>query len=154
MYSTSIDPSNGLSFFQIEALKKLSSDGLTAAHLQQWHAKEAFFGSRHTDALIYLIRSRSLSPEKAVAEICDLGPFQVEQITDGLKRDEVHGLNNWQIFSIAECKKYGLTPTHLRNWKGEPFGPYHNAEIHRLMKNQHLSPDEALVKLSKTRFSR
>jgi hypothetical protein len=142
-----------LNVFQTEALKKFSSEGLTASHLQQWHAKEDFFGSRHIDALAYLMRTRFFSPEKAVVELCDLGRFQVEALTGGLTRDDVIGLQNFQIISLEEFKKYELTADHLRLWKGGPFFHLQNIALKRLFKENHLNPDDAMVELNKIQFT-
>lgn len=147
----SSDSMVGLSFVQKDALKTLAPEGLTAMHLRQWHSDD-HFSSRHTEALTYLMRNRFLHPDKAIAELCDLNYIQAEAITRGMLRDEVIGLQSYQIITLEEFKKYGLTATHLRTWKGGSFGYSQNIALKRLLAEYHLSPDAAMVELNNMVF--
>lgn len=138
----------GLNYFQKQALRSFEKEGLTATHLRSWYADRGFFGSDHIEGLTYLIRNCNLQPGKAIEELCSLECHQVMALSRGLLREEVVGLQNFQILALENYKKYGLTATILRNWNGDFFSLEHYEALGCLLEKHHIQPETAITELN------
>lgn len=71
---------------QFETLKNLYHYNLRIDHLIKWQpvAWETW-EEAHNDALVYLIKTKKLSPEKAIVEIADLNPDQIPTLVQNYK---------------------------------------------------------------------
>lgn len=138
----------GLNEFQKNALKILHNDGLTPTHLRGWNSNKGYFTPEHVEALTFLIRNRSLSPEIAISELCDLDRHHAAAITRGLSKNDVIGLTAPQIMAIEHLKEYGVDSTHLRSWKGKYFGMTHYHALKYLLENFRVQPNIAIFELN------
>jgi hypothetical protein len=133
--------------FQLAAFTILNPLGLTKEHLsnQEW-----FDMSTHLEALIYLMKRRGLDADTALAEIKDLNQQQVMGISDGLKRADVIGLKQFQILTLRDLHKHGLTSDHLRNQNWFNSNEC-RIELVVLIKDRHISADDAMYELQRQR---
>lgn len=143
------DSTIGLGYFEIQTLQNLQADGLKACHLRAWHGPK-YFSSYHEKALRYLLRECGYSPDKAIAEISGLDLPQVEYISRGYSRNDLIGLQSFQITAVDECKHFGLTAEHLRvlfpqdRW----FHGGHCNTLKFLFENYGMRPEDAIKELN------
>lgn len=112
---TSQTKTTSLNNHKIEALRILKESGLTEKDLAHWHGN-CDFEESHKNALIYLIHTHSMAPMDAIVEINELDPSQVFGISKGLTRNQVIGLNYYQIMALLKLQKYGLSAEALKSW--------------------------------------
>lgn len=134
----------GLTYWQVNALISLKSQGLSAAHLR---GKE-WFGHEHCYALIHLMTERganNLSATAAMTELDGLSETQAEGIRNGLTRIDVDGSTCWQINALTKLKTQGLTAAHLcgKEW----FDHEHCYALIHLMMERRFSVEEAFTEL-------
>jgi hypothetical protein len=136
-----------LSTDQRRALQELRQTGLTADHLHRWQG--IVFQEPHKDALIYLMRTRHLSPDAAIAEINGLNHSQARGIAAGFSRQDVAGLENGDLMSaLLALRGDGLTPDHLRCWQGIVFQRPHIDTLIYLIRTRQLSPEAAIAEIN------
>jgi hypothetical protein len=145
------DSTAGLDTFQINLLQELSKEGLKANHLRKWRSSNgSYFTEVHSEAFKYLIKKENpLSFEDAIEEISDVDRHQVEGITRGLKKQDVIGLDTFQILALEDLAKYKLTSDHLRSWKSNATD--HFTHVHfdalKFLLEKGMQPDTAMSKL-------
>lgn len=106
---------SGLNENQIVALgdPELRRRGLTAELLRN---NPGFITPAHTEALLYLMirRTPPLSAAAALEELKGLNGHGAEAIAAGIPRQEVLGLNNYQVSALRKLRELGLTSELLR----------------------------------------
>src|SRR3990167_7039117 len=149
----------GLSKFHYEALKELQHEGLTPYHFLKW-STDSFnsfdsvyaFQESHKKALIYLVKIKQWTPEKAIAELNGLADYQALRISTGFSRDDVHNLTEYKLQALEELHQDGLTGDLLRSFKKIPgsyqFKEEHKNALIRFIRLEHLAPADAITKIN------
>jgi hypothetical protein len=101
----------------------------------------------HTFALRELIESQKLSPEEAMQKLSGLTDWQAMGLVNGLSKEEVIGLNKWQVLTLESLREHGLTHTDLRgkNW----FDSFEQQFALKEFMTSGMSAKKALEKLEK-----
>lgn len=137
----------GITNLHIEALDELQNNGLTLYHFLKW-APTKPFQEAHKKALVFLVKTKQLAPDKAISELNKLTDYQALRILAGFSSDDVYDLSEYKLQALEELHQYGLTGDFLRSciedypWRFEEI--HKNALIY-LIREKNIAPADAIA---------
>ncbi len=134
-----------------ETVAALSEQGLTEEMLRSnWVSSSPYneFSELQQTTLTYLMTGRRPA---YLEESIPILPVEMH-LTPEQAIQEINRLSIYQLHALQENYVFGLRGDHLRNWQGPPTNQYfslgHSSALNLLFRNQHLTPEQAMVRIN------